>query len=160
MVIVLLGTLSAVAIPRFSDLGSAAKKSKLQGAYGSVRSSLAVVYAQALIDGKAAASTETIDLSGQSVAIAYGYPQAFSTTGIRGSVDWGGDLVGYGASRDNSQNDWVYQLNLLSGRQVLHVSPGSAVGDAVPSSAANCFIAYKAATAALKAEVEITSSGC
>jgi len=159
MVIVILGVLSSFALPRFADLKEDAQTSKLKAAQGAVKSAAGVVYAQALIDGKSGSATDTVSINGQTVAIKYGYPAALASNGIRAAVDFG-DIAGYGASRDNSQNDWVYQLNLLSGRGVLHVSPGDAVGNAVPSSAANCYIAYKEATAALPAEVDITDSGC
>ena len=47
-----------------------------------------------------------------------------------------------------------------SGRGVLHVSPDDAVGNAVQSSPANCYIAYKEATVTLPAEVDIIDSAC
>ena len=47
MVIVILGILAAIAIPKFSDLSTEAKISTLNGIAGSMRSTIAIVKAKA-----------------------------------------------------------------------------------------------------------------
>lgn len=90
MVIVILGILSATALPKFADMGSEARKSVLKSALGSVKSVMAIAHAQALIKGQTGA-TGSITLDGQAVALVYGYPKA-NATGIDVAVDISGDL--------------------------------------------------------------------
>ena len=51
MVIVILGILAAIAIPKFSDLSTEAKISTLNGIAGSMRSTIAIVKAKAYAEG-------------------------------------------------------------------------------------------------------------
>ena len=90
MVIVILGILSATALPKFADMGSEARKSVLKSSLGSVKSVIAIAHSQALIKGQTGA-TGTITLDGQAIALVYGYPAA-SSTGIDVAVDISGDL--------------------------------------------------------------------
>jgi MSHA pilin protein MshA len=74
MVIVILGILAAVALPKFADLGGDAKRAKLQGALGSVRSASAIIHSKALIDGTSASASSTVTVEGGTVATVYGFP--------------------------------------------------------------------------------------
>jgi MSHA pilin protein MshA len=53
MVIVILGILSAIAIPKFADLTTQAKISAGKGGLGAIRSSLAIEYAKSATSGTA-----------------------------------------------------------------------------------------------------------
>lgn len=53
MVIVILGILAAVAIPRYIDLSSQAKLAASKGAIGSIRAAIAISYAQNAAAGSA-----------------------------------------------------------------------------------------------------------
>lgn len=81
VVIVILGILAAVAVPKFVDIQDDAKEAALKGAYGSVKSAMALVHSKALIDGKQNSATETVAVEGATIDIVYGYPAA-SATGI------------------------------------------------------------------------------
>lgn len=81
MVIVILGILAAVAIPRFADLSTQAKASAVNGMYGSVQGAAAMVHAQSLIEGEAGSASASVTLEGTAVATVYGYP-ATATGGI------------------------------------------------------------------------------
>jgi MSHA pilin protein MshA len=81
MVIVILGILSAFALPRFADLGSDARTASLNAALGAVKSASAIAHADALVNNQLA-STGSITLEGQAIAMAFGYPTASSTLGI------------------------------------------------------------------------------
>ena len=77
MVIVILGVLAAVAIPKFVDLGSDAKTAALQGVVGGINSASAVNYA-ARSAGK---GTATIGMTCQNAAAAImqgGVPAGYS----------------------------------------------------------------------------------
>jgi MSHA pilin protein MshA len=77
VVIVILGILSAVAIPKFIDLQVDARVSAVEGVYGAVRSATALAHAQALVDGETDA-TGTIKMEGTDIALVWGYPTEVS----------------------------------------------------------------------------------
>ncbi len=73
MVIVILGILSAFALPKFADLSGSAEDATIEGARAAIRSSAAIVHAQFLARG----STDTsLTLEGETVNIVEGYPDA------------------------------------------------------------------------------------
>ncbi|ASP37177.1 type II secretory pathway, pseudopilin PulG [Bacterioplanes sanyensis] len=71
MVIVILGVLSAFALPRFADLGAEAREASLDGAFGAVRSAAGIVHAQFLAEGDNPAN---VTLEGATIGITNGYP--------------------------------------------------------------------------------------
>ncbi len=71
MVIVILGILSAFALPRFADLSGDARAASINGLSGSLKSASAIVHAQALVDNK---TSGAVTLEGQSIALVNGYP--------------------------------------------------------------------------------------
>ena len=89
MVIVILGILAAIALPRFADLGADARVAKMQAARGAVQSASAIFHAQWLAAGSpvAAAGNST---SANSVIAQEGTLIAFFTGGY---PDVGGDGV-------------------------------------------------------------------
>jgi len=76
VVIVILGILSAVAVPKFVNMQDDAKEAAIEGARGAVKSAVALVHAKALIDEKNAASGETVTVEGADIDLVYGYPAA------------------------------------------------------------------------------------
>lgn len=86
IVIVILGILSAFALPRFADLGGDARAAAIEGAAGSIRSANSIVHSACLAAPTATcdqnAATDSITLEGQAIDLAYGYPDA-SATGIQ-----------------------------------------------------------------------------
>ena len=83
MVIVILGILSAFALPRFADFGGDAESATRQGILGAVRSATSITRAACLADSACdqTAATSTVTLDGVSVDLVFGYPDA-SATGI------------------------------------------------------------------------------
>ena len=77
MVIVILGILSAFALPRFADLGTEARAAALEGAYGAARSASSIVHADFLIN----ADNPTV-LEGVSINMTHGYPSGTLANGI------------------------------------------------------------------------------
>ena len=71
MVIVILGVLSAFALPRFADLGGEARIASINGLNGAIKSAANIAHAQWLADGGTAA---TGLLEGTSIAMVNGYP--------------------------------------------------------------------------------------
>ena len=77
MVIVILGILSAFALPRFADLGTEARISSLQGAYGAVKSASSIAHSDFVINQ----NNPTI-LEGTSIDMTFGYPSGTIANGI------------------------------------------------------------------------------
>ncbi len=72
LVIVLVGILAAVALPKFVDLGSDARISAIKGVDGAMRSANAVIYAKAAVSNSMGASS-SVSVGGVSVTTAYGF---------------------------------------------------------------------------------------
>lgn len=51
MVIVILGIISAIAIPKYVDLSTQAKNAAAKGAIGSIRAAIAIKYAESAVNG-------------------------------------------------------------------------------------------------------------
>lgn len=75
MVIVILGILSAFALPRFADIGSDARAAAIEGAIGSVKSASSIAHADALVNNQTGA-TGSVTLEGTAIAMVFGYPAA------------------------------------------------------------------------------------
>ena len=88
MVIVILGILAAVALPRFVNLGSDARVAAVKALEGSMRSTNAIIYAKANI-GNATSGAITID--GQNVNVAWSY--ASGVTDLVNMMDLSADYA-------------------------------------------------------------------
>lgn len=74
MVIVILGILSAFALPRFADFGDSARTSAVEGARASVQSASGIVRSQALVEGEnTTTDTSVFQIEGQDVDLVNGY---------------------------------------------------------------------------------------
>ena len=74
IVIVILGILAATALPRFTDLSLDARSAALNGLAGGMRS--AAMIARATQIAKGLASSDTVTLDGQNIAMAQAFPSA------------------------------------------------------------------------------------
>lgn len=111
MVIVIVGILAAVALPRFADLQGDARHAKGQALLGSTRSASALAHATALarnVNG----STGTIPMEGQTVNMVYGYPAA-TTLGIivAANIDATRDNVTITAGADPATDPITIDIN-------------------------------------------------
>ncbi|EAT16644.1 type II secretion system protein [Desulfuromonas acetoxidans] len=95
VVIVILGILSAVAVPKFVDMQGEAQRSAIDGALGSVRSAAALAHAQWLVQGQPA----TITAEGQTITMVNGYPSADDADD--GSIEDMAGLDGFTIADDN-----------------------------------------------------------
>lgn len=123
VVIVILGILAAFAIPRFVNISTQARESAMRGLAGSLRSATALAHGLALAQGRTAASGQTIDMEGQAIDLAYGYPTA-TATGIGRTV---ANLDGFTMAVSGSS---------------MTFTPTNA-----PATPANCQVTYTQATA-------------
>ncbi len=73
VVIVILGILAAVAVPKFVDMQVDARRATVQGLYGAVQGASSLAHAQALVEGKTG-EAGSITMSGDTVALVHAYP--------------------------------------------------------------------------------------
>ncbi len=99
VVIVILGILAAVAVPKFVDMQVDARISAVEGLYGAVQSASALAHAQALVKGVDLTDDGTggitIEMEGSDITLAYGYPSddaedASGDGGIEAAVNMDG----------------------------------------------------------------------
>ena len=77
IVIIILGILSAVAVPKFINLQGDARKSALSGLKAALEGAATLTYSKAGIAGVEGYSyTPAFDIDGESVDLVYGYPAA------------------------------------------------------------------------------------
>lgn len=140
MVIVVLGILAAIALPKFADMQVDARKAVLRGMLGAVRAASVIGHAEALLKSQLGA-TGSVTLEGATVNLVYGYPAA-TATGIASAMN-------YSPSAD-------FTLTPVAG------PPGTLTIDhAGATTPATCRITYTEATAAVPASVVETSvAGC
>ncbi len=74
MVIVILGILAAIALPKFVDMGGDARKAVMQGVEGAMRSANAIIYARAAqTAGALGAGPTGVTVGSATVSVVYGY---------------------------------------------------------------------------------------
>lgn len=127
IVILILGILSAVALPRFINLGGDARRAKAEGIFGAVRSSMQISRAGALVRGVDANATATLAVDGGNVDLVYGYPAATAA----------GILAAAGL---NATNDKLTLNTSTPGTMVIQVNGAGTLAD--------CSVTYTAATSA------------
>lgn len=72
IVIVILGVLSAFALPRFADLGVNARAAAINGVAGAMKSAASIAHSKWLVDGDT--SSTSVTLEGVSIDMSFGYP--------------------------------------------------------------------------------------
>jgi len=141
VVIVILGIMAAIAVPKFVDLQTEARTSVIQGVEGSLRSAAALVYSKSLIEGEEnlnESATPSVTVEGQTVTTHFGYPNA----GTAGTPPTGGIM--------NAVN--------LQGGNFTVTGDGSAV---TISLRANCQVVYTESTGAGNPpDIQPTTTGC
>lgn len=82
VVIVILGILAAVAVPRFANLQTDARNGVMEGALGAVKSASAIAHAKSLVSGT---TDGNITMESATVTLVNGYP-AGTAAGIAAAV--------------------------------------------------------------------------
>lgn len=84
IVIVVLGILAALAIPRFISLQREARIAVIDSLFNSVRSGANITYAKSAVEGETDLASAAVDIDGTgplgSISTNFGYPQATSTS--------------------------------------------------------------------------------
>ena len=123
VVIVILGSLAATALPKFASLGGDARVASLQAARGALSSTAAMVHGKSLLAPK----ETSITVEGVAVGLLNGYPEAGAKLA---------EAAGLNAT------DYKTDTTVTN---TLKITPVSVVGNATLE--ASCFITYVAAEA-------------
>ena len=115
MVIVILGVLSAFALPRFADFGQDARVASLNALAGALRAAANIAHAQQLADGSTPG--QAVVLEGASIAMVNGYPQAVQA-GITDAARWRVLPVTHGTAAGGEEA--VYTLTTGAGCTVTY----------------------------------------
>lgn len=145
VVILIIGILAAVALPRFINAQTDARIAKAQALYGSVRAAAALAKARCELDlargltaaGTCGSGTPQVTMDGIVVAIANRYPTAAA-----------GGIVA--AAQIDATNDGV----TIAGAAPLTITMNGA------TTAANCRISYTAAAANAAPAIVLSTTGC
>ena len=132
VVIVILGILSATALPRFIGVQDQARRASLNGAVGAVRSAAALAHAGALVQGLVATAVN-LPMEGVNVSLINRYPTA--------------DAAGIGIAA---------QLNQGGAADYVLTAGGAAAGNTLTiavAGSATCSFTYQAPTAVGNAPV-------
>jgi MSHA pilin protein MshA len=88
VVIVILGILAAVAVPKFIDMSTEAKAAALQGVAGNIASASAINYAAQSAKNAAAVTTTGLSCSGAvAILLQDGIPDGYTITGVAALLD-------------------------------------------------------------------------
>jgi MSHA pilin protein MshA len=141
MVIVILGVLSAFALPRFADLGGNARAASINGLTGSLKAAANIAHAQQLANGDSGATGVTLE--GTAITMIDGYPTA--------------DAAGIGLAAQVLAADYGTTAGgATAGATITYsLTPGAVTG--------TCEVVYTAATspgAALVVPDTTTGTGC
>lgn len=92
MVIVILGILSAFALPRFADFGDSARQATVDGARASVQSAAGIVRSAAQVEGETGSGPVEID--GEDIDLVSGYLAASSVSDAAQLGDFTVNVIG------------------------------------------------------------------
>lgn len=141
-VIVILGILSAVALPKFIDLRREAVISTMRGMNAALNSTATLVYAKAYTAGLQNKATSSIVINGSSVTLAYGYPT--------------GTATGIVPMLDTPPDDWNQRASSFAGAWIYW--HGAINEDAYT---AQCFLRYRQSSGPnLRPVIDVEESGC
>jgi len=129
MVVVILGILAAVAIPRFINLQTDAQRAAEKGMAGGVRAGISIVRAAFLVGGTTAGTASpAVNLNGWPARLDNALTTTFSANGNTGQVGLFSYVVESGTT---SSDNWV-QTNAPGGGPYTYVGP---YGNATPGAA-------------------------
>ncbi|QSX34499.1 prepilin-type N-terminal cleavage/methylation domain-containing protein [Shewanella avicenniae] len=159
VVIIILGILSVIAAPKFINLRNDAMMANMQKLKGAIEAAEQLTYAKSAIAGVEKSAHASIDVSGQTIDVTYGYPAVDgkttenSDTSSTAQLDAGGLLQlieipeGWNSRHStlNDTNAWVFWPAII----------------AVDAGTAQCFIRYRESTGVgQKPVIDYVTTGC
>lgn len=146
-VIIVVGVLASIAVPKFLDLQRSATIASMQGLQGALNSAVSLSFARSAADGVQNEAMATITVNGQLIDVVYGFPA--------------GTQSGIGTMVVSPSSDWQQRPSTHLGAYVYW--PSRFDVDAWP---AQCFIRYRQSTGVGNAPVidfytgSASGSGC
>jgi len=134
MVIVILGILAAIALPKYVNFKKEAVIATMKNLEGAMNSASTLVFLKATIQGLNTSPSSTLSINGENIDLVYGYPAA-TQTGIGLAISLEAD------DWDNNIRDgqWHSRESTLSGAWVYwHGSYDTNIGGA----GNNCYVRY------------------
>ncbi len=128
MVIVILGVLSAFALPRFADFGTQARTASIEALAGAIKSAANISHAQQLADGSTYGTDVTLE--GQAVTMVNSYPTA-DAAGIVEAAQINIDVTNgdYSATAGGTAGGTTITFSLQSNCQVVYEAASASVSD-------------------------------
>lgn len=123
VVIVVLGILSATALPKLINLKEQAVLAKLDAMEGALRSASSLVYAKAYLENKLS-GWQMLDYQGNSIEIHSGYPTAWWANSLKYPINMAD--VGWTAANVACQVEWCVLGNMTSIPSGVSVGAGRA----------------------------------
>lgn len=155
-VIIMLGILSAVALPRFIDIGTEANKAVLETMGGSILSAANLVYAKSLIQGAQNDLSATVDLDGDGAAdveVRYGYPSGSRANGVS-KIMGGGFESEWTWSTNSSHTQFWLTTASLGGRSGVYINQTAVLNS-------GCYLLYNpAANAGASPTIDYVTTDC
>jgi MSHA pilin protein MshA len=139
VVIVILGILAAVAVPRVTSFQVDARKAAVNGMMAGVRAAATLSHAQAYVENKiTSASGDTVTMEGKLVNLVYGYPDG-TANGIANAL--------------NAYDGFTFSAGSPATFKLINPSTGTGIE--------NCMASYtQAQSAAIPPEITVTVTGC
>jgi MSHA pilin protein MshA len=151
IVIVILGILAITAAPKFLNLAGDAKGGTLNAVKASLQSANAVVYSKAVLAGNQKAATGTVNESGSTLNVVYGYVDA-TATDVGAVLDLDGNFVVATAVANSALG--------MTTADVMIYPTGTTAPTASTTAVQGCVLVYKEATASAKPTYTATIAGC
>jgi MSHA pilin protein MshA len=155
IVIVVLGILSATAVPKLINLRKDANIATLTAMGGAILSNANMVYAKSVIQGFESETITNIDLDSDGiddVEVVYGYPSGHRNNGIPKMM--GGDFATAWTWSANASNTLFWLTTATLGKRSGVYINNTAV------SASNCYLLYYQATSSAAPRVSYVTTNC
>jgi len=143
MVIIILGILSAFALPRFFDLSADARAARVNAGLGAARSALAIVNAKARLTGIGMGEVaQELTLQDKKISVKFGYPEQPYSLLIAAGME--ADFDGAGADGIVHKNTHDMGSGRCGFRYIAPTTAGQAArfepwpGSSLPVTAADC----------------------
>ncbi len=114
-VIVILGILSAFAIPKFIDISHDARKATVEAVRGAIKSAANLVYAKSVLAGVQNKEFSSVNVNGTTITVNYGYPtgnESGIVNALQGGVPAGFELgtLGPGAPSEDQARHISFKM--------------------------------------------------
>lgn len=157
VVIIILGILSATALPKFINLGSDAKIATLNGLAGTLKSAAQMTRAKLLVEGGSLTGHATITSNGQTYVMIHGYIRGIESNGIL--------LASEVCTSSATCSTTHYNYKIMGNWDVWQIGNHSSTGRGVRirlpgDTSESCYVQYEEAVSDAPYTVTLETSDC